>query len=83
MIVLGILSSLTLLADVRKISISKILYIFIFIFSIALAVFSQQIGTTGGEVRHTEIRSSNTQITNPEGNLQQKQNQQIEQAGDD
>ncbi len=56
---LGILSLFTLYADIRDKSYSKVLYGITAALCIATMVLAQQVGTTGGEIRHTEIRSAN------------------------
>jgi len=55
---LGIVALLTLISDLRAMGLSKILYGLTASLCIATMVLAQQVGTTGGKVRHTEIRTS-------------------------
>lgn len=54
---LGVLSLATFYASLRAWQAASLLYTFTLIFSLAAMVFAQQAGTSGGEIRHTEIRS--------------------------
>lgn len=62
---LGIVALLTLIADLRAISFSKLLYGVTAILCIATMVLAQQVGTTGGKIRHTEIRTAADQSATP------------------
>ncbi|MHB1277684.1 MAG: hypothetical protein ACYC1Q_04735 [Bacteroidia bacterium] len=57
MLLLGSLSLVTFLAKLFKAKFSSALYILVLIFSIGTSVFAKTVGTSGGEIRHTEIRS--------------------------
>lgn len=56
---LGILSILGLVANVKKHSRASILSYFVLLLAIGAAVLSKSVGTSGGEIRHTEIRTTN------------------------
>ncbi|MDR2205027.1 MAG: hypothetical protein LBE36_02555 [Flavobacteriaceae bacterium] len=51
----------------EKLSLSKYLPFVVGIFSLITLIFAQKAGTTGGEIRHTEIRSGNLSPLSPEG----------------
>lgn len=61
--ILGGFSFLGLWASMKQKSFSNLLNIGILIFAFVVIYFSKQTGTTGGEIRHTEIRPSSN-ITN-------------------
>jgi uncharacterized membrane protein len=56
MIVLGLLALLTLIADWRKLRAAGWLYYTVLAFGVAASVYSKTVATSGGEIRHTEIR---------------------------
>jgi len=58
---LGVLSVVTFLADWRKNKMAAVLYVIVLIAGIGLSVFAKQVGTSGGEVRHSEIRNNSAQ----------------------
>ena len=55
--ILGGVSMLGLWSNFKKKSFSNILALITIVFSIVVLFFAKQTGTTGGEIRHTEIRS--------------------------
>lgn len=55
--ILGVLSLITFFAERAKSKIATILYGILLIAGIGTAIFAKQVGTSGGEIRHTEIRS--------------------------
>ncbi|MEQ1588294.1 MAG: hypothetical protein ABL895_20590 [Cyclobacteriaceae bacterium] len=63
---LGIVALLTLISDLRAMSLNKLLYGLTAALCIATMVLAQQVGTTGGKIRHTEIRTSADQPATPE-----------------
>ena len=71
--VLGILSILGLVANVKKHAKASIVSYVVLILAIGAAVLSKSVGTSGGEIRHTEIRenanNSNASIENKEQEL--------------
>ena len=58
--VLGVISLLGLWASFKKKSFSKIIALVTLVFAILVLFFAKQTGTTGGEIRHTEIRNGNS-----------------------
>lgn len=55
--ILGGLSTVALFASFRSYTFSKIMPFIVGLFALATLFFAQKAGTTGGEIRHTEIRS--------------------------
>jgi uncharacterized membrane protein len=55
--VLGGLSLVGLLASLKRRSLSSFIAIGVLVVSFVVLFFAQQAGTTGGEIRHTEIRA--------------------------
>ncbi|WP_226064944.1 hypothetical protein [Kaistella polysaccharea] len=55
--VLGAISLVALIASFRNSVISKYAPFLVGIFAIVSLFFAQKVGTTGGEIRHTEIRT--------------------------
>lgn len=58
--VLGAISVIGLWASFQKKSFSNTLAIIILVFAFVVLFFGKETGTTGGEIRHTEIRDSGT-----------------------
>jgi uncharacterized membrane protein len=58
--ILGGISLLGLWASFKEKSFSSIISIATLIFAFLVLFFAKQTGTTGGEIRHTEIRSGNS-----------------------
>jgi uncharacterized membrane protein len=56
---LGLLSIVGLWASIKGKTFSTMLNYVVLIFSVVTLYFAQQTGTSGGEIRHTEIRSDN------------------------
>lgn len=59
MLLLGGLSLVTLLASRFKTKFASALFILVLVLSIGACVFAKTVGTSGGEIRHTEIRGEN------------------------
>ena len=57
--ILGGISSLGLWAGFKQKSFSSIISIATLVFALVVLFFAKQTGTTGGEIRHTEIRNGN------------------------
>ncbi len=55
---LGILSILGLVANLKKYSKAPIVSYVVLVLAISSAVLSKSVGTSGGEIRHTEIREN-------------------------
>ncbi|ROI10679.1 hypothetical protein EGI11_01950 [Chryseobacterium sp. H3056] len=62
----GGLSALALFASLKDYTFSKIMPVLVGVFSLASLFFAQKAGTTGGEIRHTEIRSDASTPTSTE-----------------
>ena len=69
---IGLLSIITFFSDWKKNKAAPFLYGIVLIAGIGTSVLAKQVGTSGGEVRHTEIRS---------GTAQQQNNQDTQGAG--
>ena len=69
--ILGGIALLALWASFKQKSFAAIIAITTLIFSFVVLFFAKQTGTTGGEIRHTEIRS-NTTIPTSENNNAEK-----------
>jgi len=54
---LGLFSLATFYADFKSKKIAPTLFALTFVAAIGTMVFAKQVGTSGGEIRHTEIRS--------------------------
>lgn len=59
---LGVLSLLTFLSEYFKTKYSKLLYLLTAIMAIVTIVVAKQVGTTGGEIRHPEIRTTQSPV---------------------
>jgi len=62
---LGLVALLTLISDLRAMGLNKLLYGLTAVLAMATMVLAQQVGTTGGKIRHTEIRTSADQGATP------------------
>lgn len=67
---LGLLSLLTFVADLGKARMTRGMYILVLLVAIITGVFVKQLGTSGGEIRHTEIRTSNPQQNTEQQNAE-------------
>jgi len=56
MLILGGLSLIGFVTEIKKIKYSKYLMILVLFFAFASGVLAKFVGTSGGEIRHTEIR---------------------------
>ena len=54
---LGVLSLVTFFTDLKAPKMSPILYGITFAVAVGTMILAQQVGSTGGKIRHTEIRS--------------------------
>lgn len=66
--IIGGISLLGLWASFKQKSFSTIISIATLVFAFVVLFFAKQTGTTGGEIRHTEIRSGNTVPTTDNNN---------------
>ncbi len=55
-LILGAVSLITIFLEIKKIKIAKMGFILVILISLAAGFLAQNVGTTGGEIRHTEIR---------------------------
>jgi uncharacterized membrane protein len=69
---LGAVSLLGIWASIKKKTFSSIISIATLVFTIVVLFFAKQTGTTGGEIRHTEIRSGATVSTNEDKKAEQE-----------
>lgn len=58
---LGMLSLVTFFSERFKSKAASVLYVAILITALGTSVFAKQVGTSGGEIRHTEIGSNASQ----------------------
>jgi ABC-type branched-subunit amino acid transport system permease subunit len=65
---LGVLSMVTFVIDMFKPQLNRIFYIITFIIALSVMVMARYVGTSGGEIIHTEIRSGSTQNGLPVSN---------------
>ncbi len=68
--ILAIISLIALWANSTAKNFNKILHFIVMIFSIITLFFAQQAGSSGGEIRHTEIRSNNGATIQNENSLE-------------
>lgn len=68
--ILGGISLFGVWASVKQKTYSNIISIITLIFAFVILIFGKQTGTTGGEIRHTEIRSGNTVSANEINNAE-------------
>lgn len=71
--ILGGLSLLGLWASFKQKSFSNILNIVTLAFALVVLYFGKEAGTTGGEIRHTEIRSGNTSPDDADNNSEKNE----------
>jgi len=57
---LGLFSLGTFYADLKAKKIAPTLYMLTFVAALGAMAFAQQVGSTGGQIRHTEIRNGAT-----------------------
>lgn len=56
-LILGGISLVTMFLEIRKSKFAKFGFIFVILLSLAAGFLAKNVGTTGGEIRHTEIRN--------------------------
>lgn len=71
--ILGGISLLGLWASFKQKSFSSIISIATLVFAFVVLFFAKQIGTTGGEIRHTEIRSGQNTPANDSHNMNEEE----------
>lgn len=57
-IVLGAISLVGFVAELKKMKFAGVLTFFILLFALATSVSAKYVGTSGGEIRHSEIRTN-------------------------
>ncbi|MHB1147272.1 MAG: hypothetical protein ACYC01_06695 [Lutibacter sp.] len=69
-LILGGISLITMLLEIKKYKFAKFGFILVILGSLAVGVLAKNVGTTGGEIRHTEIRNESNliQIQTEDGN---------------
>lgn len=65
---LGVVSLVTFYTDYKSKKIAPMLYTLTFVAAIGTMIFAQQVGASGGEIRHTEIRNGATAAAETPGN---------------
>jgi uncharacterized membrane protein len=61
-LILGGISLITIFLEIKKYAFAKIGFILVILGSLAAGVLAKNVGTTGGEIRHTEIRNDANSI---------------------
>lgn len=56
-LILGGISLITMFLEIKKNRFAKFGFILVILFALAAGVLAKNVGTTGGEIRHTEIRN--------------------------
>lgn len=56
-LILGAISLITLFLEIKKMKFAKFGFALVIILSLVAGVLAKNVGTTGGEIRHTEIRN--------------------------
>ncbi|CAM3934480.1 hypothetical protein FLCU109888_09755 [Flavobacterium cucumis] len=69
---LGILAILGLIVNFKKQAKAAIVSYIVLILAIGAAVLSKNVGTSGGEIRHTEIRENTSNSSTPDANYQEE-----------
>lgn len=69
---LGILAILGLIVNFKKQAKAAIVSYIVLILAIGAAVLSKNVGTSGGEIRHTEIRKNTSNSSTPDDKYQEE-----------
>ncbi len=80
---LGGVSLIALISNLRNFGINKLMPFVVLIITAATLYFAQEAGRTGGEIRHTEIRSGATVQNGDQGENGGENNQKGEENDDD
>ncbi len=78
---LGLFSLVTFYTDYKSKKIAPTLYALTFVAAIGSMIFAQRVGASGGEIRHTEIRSGAT--ANAAARMENPTNKDGKEASDD
>ena len=70
---LGLVSILGLVANVKKYAKASIVSYAVLVLAIGSAVLSKSVGTSGGEIRHTEIRNESVITTNSKEDIEREE----------
>lgn len=68
-IILGVISLITLFLSIKNIKYAKFGFVFSLLLALALVFVGKLVGTSGGEIRHSEIRSTNVITSEPNENI--------------
>lgn len=61
-LILGVFSLITLILEIKKSKFSNYGFVLVFLVTLASGVLAKNVGTSGGEIRHTEIRNDSNLI---------------------
>jgi len=61
-LILGVFSLITLILEIKKSKFSNYGFILVFLVTLVSGVLAKNVGTSGGEIRHTEIRNDSNLI---------------------
>lgn len=81
--VLGGISLFGIYASFKNLSFSKIISFLVAILAVVTLFFAQQAGNSGGEIRHSEIRTGNAAVNNTENGGENGGNEQGENEGEE
>lgn len=70
-LILGFISLLSILADWKKHKYASYLYMVVLVLTIGASVLSRRVATSGGEIRHTEIREGAAQNNTTAGETEE------------
>lgn len=77
-IITGIIATITLFLSIKKNNVSNMLFYVVLLIALINCFFAKQVGTSGGEIRHTEIRSSNNNTGSTSNAIDTKSNYEDE-----
>lgn len=61
-LILGVFSLITLILEIKKSKFSNYGFVLVFLVTLVSGVLAKNVGTSGGEIRHTEIRNDSNLI---------------------
>ena len=82
MVGLGILAFITLMVSIKGLAAAKVLTLFTLVASIGVFGLMAKVGSTGGEIRHTEIRKSGKVQTDTESHIRESSTEHHEEDDD-
>jgi uncharacterized membrane protein len=74
--ILGGLSLLGIFFSLKAVKFSNIFSYLVLLFSLVVMFYAKQVGTTGGEIRHTEIRSGSAALIQDGKNIEGKDSEE-------